>query len=74
MPASGNEKPYVEHRVYDLQRRFATPLPNVRDLAELNAYLRACCLKERERICAGQRETIGQRFEHDRAAALPLPA
>lgn len=73
MPASGNEKPYVEHRVYDLQRRFATPVPNVRDLAELNVYLRDCCLKERERICAGQAETIGQRFEHDRAAALPLP-
>jgi len=74
MPASGNEKPYVEHRVYDLQRRFATPVPRVQDLAELNAYLRTCCLKERERISAGQRETIGQRFEQDRGAALPLPA
>ena len=74
MPASGNEKPYVEHRVFDLQRRFATPVPRVQNLDELNAYLRACCLKERERISAGQRETIGQRFEHDRAAALPLPA
>jgi len=74
MPASGNEKPYAENRVYDLQRRFATPVPQVADLAELNAYLRACCLKERERIAAGQTETIGQRFERDRAAALPLPA
>ena len=73
-PACGNEKPYVEHRVYDLQRRFATPVPKVQDLAELNAYLRACCLNERDRIATGQAETIGQRFERDRAAALPLPA
>jgi len=73
MPASGNEKPYVENRVFDLQRRFATPVPKVVDLAELNAYLRACCLKERERISAGQTETIGQRLERERAAALPLP-
>lgn len=73
MPASGNEKPYVENRVYDLQRRFATPVPKAADLAELNAYLRACCLKERERIVAGQAETISTRFEHDRTAASPLP-
>jgi transposase len=73
MPASGNEKPFVENRVYDLQRRFATPVPRVADLAELNAYLRACCLKECERIVAGQTETIGARFEHDRSAASPLP-
>jgi transposase len=73
MPASGNEKPYVENRVYDLQRRFATPVPKVKDLAELNAYLRDCCWKERARTSAGQTETIGERFGRDRAAALPLP-
>ena len=27
MPARGNEKPYVEHSVYDLQRDWATPVP-----------------------------------------------
>jgi transposase len=40
MPARGNEKPYVEHSVYDLQRDWATPVPRVQDLAELNEYLR----------------------------------
>jgi transposase len=74
MPARGNEKPYAENRVYDLQRRFATPVPKVRDLAELNAYLRDCCLKERTRTCAGQVETIGQRFARERGVALSLPA
>lgn len=74
MPASGNEKPYVENRVFDLQRRWATPVPQVQDLAELNAHLRACCLKERERIVAGQTESIGQRFDEDQTKACPLPA
>ena len=32
MPARGNEKPHTENRVYDLQRRWATPVPKVKDL------------------------------------------
>ena len=74
MPARGNEKPHTENRVYDLQRRWATPVPQVKNLDELNVYLRACCLKDRDRTVAGQTETIGQRFERERAAADPLPA
>ncbi len=73
MPARGNEKPHTENRVYDLQRRWATPVPKVKDLNELNTYLRACCLKDRDRTVAGQTETVGQRLERDRAAADPLP-
>ncbi|MGQ0601909.1 MAG: IS21 family transposase [Anaerolineales bacterium] len=73
LPASGNEKPVAENRVFDLQRRWATPVPRVADLAELNTHLRACCLKERERTVAGQAESIAQRFLRDQAAALPLP-
>lgn len=74
MPARGNEKPHTENRVYDLQRRWATPVPKVKDLDELNAYLRACCLKDRDRTVAGQTETIGIRFERERAAAEPPPS
>jgi hypothetical protein len=73
MPARGNEKPRVENRVYDLQRRWATPVPQVADLAALNAQLRHCCLEERQRTSGEQTETIGSRFERDRAAAWPLP-
>jgi transposase len=73
MPARGNEKPYVENRVKCLERRWATPVPKVRDLAELNAYLQQCCLEDRQRIVTGQTEAIGVRFERDCAAALPLP-
>ena len=73
MPASGNEKPYTENRVFDLQRRWCTPVPKVQDLDDLNAHLLRCCLAERGRTCAGQTQTIGQRFELDKAAAAQLP-
>lgn len=73
MPASGWEKPAVENSVYDLQRRWATPVPKVQDDDELNAHLRRCCAQELMRTSHGQRETIGVRLEHDRAAADALP-
>lgn len=73
MPARGNEKPYVENRVKNLQRRWATPVPRAEDLDDLNAYLLRCCLKDRERIASGQTEMIGRRFDEDRRAALALP-
>ncbi len=73
MPAAATEKPAVEHKVYDLQRRWCTPVPTVRDHEDLNAHLRRCCLAELDRTCAGQVQTIGQRFAMDKAAALALP-
>ena len=63
MPSSGNEKPVVENRVKTLERRWSTPVPQVKDLEELNAWLRACCVKELDRISSGQTQTIGERFE-----------
>ncbi len=74
MPRSGWEKPHVENRVYDLQRRWGTPVPAVQDFEELNAHLRRCCLAELDRTVAGQSQTIGERLEQERAAALALPA
>ena len=57
MPARGNEKPYVENRVKNLQRRWATPVPQVRDIAELNTYLRECCEQDLERVATGQSQS-----------------
>jgi transposase len=74
MPAAPTEKPRVENRVRDLQRQWATPVPRVADLAALNAHLRRQCLAARERTCSDNVLSVGARFEHDRAAALPLPA
>jgi len=73
MPARGNEKPYVENRVKNLQRRWATPVPRMKDLAELNAYLRRCCDDDLERVASGQSETIGRRFGQERPLTVPLP-
>jgi transposase len=73
MPARGNEKPHAETRVRVLQQQWATPVPQAADLSALNVHLRQCCLREVQRTVQGYDETIGQRFEHDRACALALP-
>jgi transposase len=74
MPARGNEKPHAETRVRVLQQQWATPVPRVADLNALNAHLRQRALAELHRTVAGYEESIGQRFTHDQARALPLPA
>jgi len=73
LPARGNEKPHVENRVKLLERQWATPVPRMKDLAELNAYLLQCCERDAERTIAGHSEPIGTRFARERASALPLP-
>jgi transposase len=74
MPARGNEKPHVENRVKDLERRWATPVPQANDLVDLNAYLLQRCRADFDRVATGRQETIGQRFAQERALALSLPA
>ncbi len=74
MVAQPNEKPYVENSVFDLQRDWATPVPKVQDLDELNRHLRQCCLRKLDHTVAGQTETVGVRFARERAEALALPS
>lgn len=74
LPARGNEKPHVENRVKNLERRWATPVPRAGDFAELNAWLRTQCLQDQQRVAAGQTDTIGARWAHEHVAAVPLPA
>ena len=74
MPARGQEKSDAERTVFALQRRFATPVPQVADMDQLNRHLLGCCLKERQRTVRGQAQTIGQMFQQEVAAAAPLPA
>jgi transposase len=50
MPARGNEKPDAEATIKAVQRRFATPVPRVADLAELNTFFRQRCEAERQRV------------------------
>lgn len=72
LPATPQEKPRVENRVKDLERMWATPVPQVKDLAELNERLRRCCLQARERTSGTNHETVGVRFERDRSSALSV--
>ena len=74
LPATPREKPRVENRVKDLERMWATPVPRVNDLGELNAHLRRCCVTARNRTCGTSTETVAVRFARDLAAAMPVPA
>ena len=75
MPARGNEKPDAEGTVKAVQKRFATPVPRVADLDELNAFFRKRCEAERDRVVQSLFGpfTIKDRLAEDLAAASPLP-
>jgi transposase len=73
-PAKGNDKGKVEGLVGYARRNFMVPIPRMSSWEELNAHLEQQCRKRRERQLRGHTESIGERFERDRAAMLPLPA
>ena len=73
-PGKGNDKGKVEGLVGYTRRNFLVPVPHVSSYEELNERLVAACRKRRERRLRGQQATIGQRFERDQGAWLPLPA
>ncbi len=73
-PARGNDKGKVEGIVGYARRNFMVPIPRASSWDELNVHLEVNCRKRRERVLRGHKETIGERFERDRVAMLPLPA
>lgn len=73
-PAKGNDKGKVEGLVGYARRNFMVPIPHFNSWEAFNAHLVEQCRKRRERRLRGHAETIGERFERDRAAMLPLPA
>jgi transposase len=73
-PAKGNDKGKVEGIVGYSRRNFMVPIPRASSWDELNAQLAERCRMRRERRLRGHTETIGERFERDRASMLPLPA
>lgn len=68
-----NEKGVVEGTVKFTRLNFFVPVPQVRDLEQLNADLRRRCTEDQERRLRGKEGTKKQRLEEDRAAFLPLP-
>lgn len=73
-PAKGSDKGKVEGIVGYSRRNFMVPIPRANSWEELNAHLAERCRERRERRLRGHKETIGERFERDRAAMLSLPA
>ena len=75
MPGRGNEKPDAEGTVKAVQRRFATPVPRVANIEELNIFFRNRCEAERQRVVHALFGpfVIGDRLTEDLVAATPLP-
>ncbi|HKM91182.1 MAG TPA: IS21 family transposase [Candidatus Acidoferrales bacterium] len=71
-PARGNEKGGVEGEVSYFRRNHKVPVPKVKDLAELNEYLRACCQQDEQRRIHGKPHTVGEAMRLEREHLLPL--
>jgi hypothetical protein len=72
-PGKGNDKGKVEGLVGYARRNFLVPIPRCSTWQELNARLVEQCRKRRARRLRGHEQTIGERFQRDTAALLPLP-
>jgi len=72
-PGKGNDKGKVEGLVGYARRNFLVPIPRCASWQELNAQLVEQCRKRRERQLRGHDQTIGERFQKDAEALLPLP-
>ncbi len=70
----GNEKGVVEGLVKFTRRNFLVPVPQVGDLAELNAQLRQHCQEDQQRRLRAQAGPKAQLLVEDQQAFLPLPA
>lgn len=73
-PGKGNDKGKVEGLVGYARRNFMVPIPRFPSWEAFNEHLEAKCRKNRKRRLRRHSETIGERFEGDRQAFLPLPA
>ena len=72
-PGKGNDKGNVEGVVGYARRNFMTPLPRFATWEAFNTYLEEQCRNRQDDIARGHRESIGERFERDRAALMALP-
>ena len=73
-PGKGNDKGDVENLVGYARRNFMVPIPHAVSWEALNEQFVRDTMARRARRLRGHTETIGERFERDRAALLPLPA
>jgi hypothetical protein len=68
-----HEKGGIEGEVGRFRRRWLTPVPEVRSWAELNDYLRDCCIKDLDRTIERDVRTVASRFKTEREFLKPMP-
>ncbi|HET8907232.1 MAG TPA: IS21 family transposase [Ktedonobacterales bacterium] len=71
-PAEPHEKGGIEGEAGYFRRNHWVPLPQARDLEELNAQLLAACHEDERRQIAGHRQTVGAAMIDERSQLLPL--
>lgn len=71
-PGEGHEKGGVEGEVGTFRRNHWVPVPQARDLADLNAQLLQACHDDEARTVTGHAQTVGAGLLMERAYLLPL--
>ena len=69
-----HEKGGVEGEVGRFRRNQLVPVPEVADLAELNALIRTGCEADLGRTIVGRSETVGEALARERPLLRPLPS
>jgi len=73
-PARGNEKGGVEGEVGYFRRNHLVPIPQAKNLEELNEQLRSYCQQDEQRRIAGKAMPVGEALRIEREHLLPLAA
>jgi transposase len=71
-PEEPHEKGGIENEVGYFRRNHWVPMPQARDLADLNEQLLAACREEEKRQIAGRGQPVGVAMLAERAYLLPL--
>jgi transposase len=72
-PAAAHEKGGVEGEAGYFRRNHWVPVPEARDLEELNEQLLCACRQDQQRQVAGREVTIGVAMQAEQEHLLPLP-
>ena len=72
-PGEAHEKGGVEGEGGYFRRNHLTPVPEVRDLAELNERLLAACKEDERRVIGDRSEPAGTLMLREREHLLPIP-
>ncbi len=71
-PAEAHEKGGVENEVGTFRRNHWVPVPQARDLDDLNAHLLRACQRDEGRMLAGRTESMGAAMLTERPQLMPL--